>query len=80
MFQGIQLTLDGVHLPMDVLLGDVLVSLNLPDSAQLSEGQPALPPVGRQEEELPSSLRPALASTGPAPWLRPTPQCGEGWV
>jgi hypothetical protein len=33
MLQGIELALDGVHLSTDVLLRDVLVSLDLPNSA-----------------------------------------------
>lgn len=45
MFQGIQLALNSVHLSVDVLLGDVLVSLDLPDNdpSDLKDGPP-LPP------------------------------------
>ena len=35
-FQGIQLALNSVHLSVDVLLGDVLVSLDLPDNAPVT--------------------------------------------
>lgn len=76
MFQGIQLALDGVHLSVDVLLGDVLVSLDLHDGARSPEGQPTPPPPGLRPEA--SLLSPA--STGPAPRLCATPRGGEEWV
>ena len=40
MFQGIQLALDGVYFSVDILLGDVLVGLDLPNSTQ----SPAISP------------------------------------
>lgn len=67
-FQGIQLALDGVYLSMDILLGDVLVGLDLPNSAQ----SPAISP----PSHLSATRSFPLASAGlpgsvphPMPWV-----------
>ena len=57
MFQGIQLALDGVYLSMDILLRDVLVGLDLPNSAQ----SPATSP----PSHLSATRSSPLASAGP---------------
>lgn len=80
MFQGIQLALDGIHLSVDVLLGDVLISLDLLDSTPVTSPFPA----ARSFAISPASVghhRPG------APALAHTPagtdagsQCEEVWV
>lgn len=82
MFQGIQLALNCVHLSVDVLLGDVLVSLDLPDNAPVTRrtAYPSHLPAAR-------SFAISLASTGfPGPrawalsrtpaWPRAGSRCG----
>lgn len=74
--QGVQLALDGVHLSVDVLLRDVLVGLDLPDSARVTT------PPARLLPGASPLLRPAAASVGPGPGLCPTPwgQRQDPWV
>lgn len=76
MFQGIQLALNGVHLPVDVILGDVLVSLNLLDSTPVTKKTLPSPSACLLPGALPF-LQPALATMGPGPQLCPTPQWGQ---
>lgn len=84
--QGIQLALNGVHLPVDVILGDVLVSLHLLDSTRSPKGhRPLLPPACCQELCHFSSRHWPLRAQGPALSHAPVgrdagSQCGEGSV
>lgn len=76
--QGIQLALNGVHLPVDVILGDVLVSLDLLDSTPVTKRTSPSPPACLLPGALPF-LQPALATTGPGPSSVPRPsgaRCG----
>ena len=67
-FQGIQLALNGVYFSMDILLGDVLVGLDLPNSTQS--------PVVSLPSHLSAARSFPLASAGlpdpvphPMPWV-----------
>lgn len=66
--QRIQLALDGIHLSVDVLLGDVLVRLDLPAGPWSPEGQLALPPTAARlhSRPLPGAVPLFLADTGHA--------------
>lgn len=79
-FQGIQLALNGVHLLVDVLLGDVLVSLDLPDST-LVTWRTAHP--SRLPHHSPASTgrhRPrAWALSHPPSRPDAGPRVGKGW-